>query len=1840
MKRSNHFQFTLFLLVFYFLQGNQLYASLGNLPIVFEKNQGQYSADIKYQAQVGRTGVRFLSEGISYYTLDYDSPSNITARVWNLHWGNTSPLMTIEQSDPNDLKFNYYLGENSANWQEQVPTFNNITYKNIYSNINLKFYRNDNDLEYDFEVLPGADISQIKMNYDGVNQLFVNAQGHLNIQGQFGNITETKPVAYQIVNGVKHLISTGFHQIDSMSIGFEINEPYDTALPLIIDPITLQWSAIFDINMVSSYKILEMDHSAIGVGNQWLYVTGQTAYQNVPTLPGNYTVNSKALAFVGAIADNGNSGYQFISVFSGNDVLGSGTIGRDIKFTPSKVVVSGTSFDADFPDFPSSLYNGSTIPANGVPRPIVIAVDIQTGVKLFCGDFGGQGNGYGVETDNSGNIYVAGTTLGGTSFYTNIGSTTTTDLDAFVVKLNASLNSTFSYKYLLASTGQDSCTDIKIDNANRIWLGGYTAQNIFPSGNSSNMLVTSGSGSVNGGAYLLRLVQAGNGSSASIDKCLLLKGDGFNCVYRIDLDNAQNLYAVGNTESTNLPTTANALSDNLFPVASGFAWKNSTSGTPALSYLTYIEGCKSQNYGVGQNEYWTDLGLRVDKGTGDAYIATQSYTNYSYDATKIIDNCTQNFPANDGDHFGRNRMLLYKLKSNGQQLQWLTKWGLPNASAPFKVVASSASSPVFGANGVYYAFITNRNTFPITPAPTYQWHAPLELPVSGVMCFKEANTICNAGPGGAVCANDPFTLGGTPTIFSPAGSNIQYEWTASDNSYVPPVANPTVNPSATTTYTLHVKATDGDGNSCDLTSCSTTVTIAQPVLTFNEIPCGGTGTTVTITKPGGSTSGSSFSLDGGTYQTSNVFLNVGEGLHTYDIKGSCSGQGTFTVTRQSCCMAEVKLTNPNVDMIVNHPALHPYVTINAGTVNLHYNGSLLIEGTFTVNQNFNFERCPSILMGNNATIQVMPSEKLTIQGSFIQACDKMWNGIYASNASSSIVIQNYTNAIATFNSQISDALCAVNVTSAPISITDCVFENNYQSINYSNETINNVSISGCTFRTVNSGIKGWIKNGTLLNAGKYGYSGIMSAQSTSAIGKNNVFSNLNVGIFSFWSETSIHDNYFDNIQMFNKEYFGTKPKDIFNSGGGAIISVGHYQNNFFGNPNENNPAPSGTALSKLLVYYTGQGYSDYHRRYSHTNCLFGIKSTGCEVLVDGAQMFGVNQGIVAQLAINRDVQILNSTIRETTGGISCVLNPGANVLVHNDSVITKNWTELEASEAQLTYQRYGHGIGVIELSSQMQGAASNDVLNNTVISHSKIGIYLKASGNSKIRNTRVSANDVTVVPHSKSGCPVQIPSCTSDQVGIQADQASGTIFNDNLVHGVNFSFSNGNRTIGLKANQSQDLLVQCNGFSQLRHGLYAYGNCNTHDLDEGLKGNHFADHYDGIYLLNDPANDGTFGDVCSGNRENNNEFAGNFALRKPAGNLPFYPLMIYRQTANVVQNFPDLIQTDASYTNLTQNNSQCNVSGFEVKVKPEVLASKWSCESYSPGSQLVYQPQAGDHISRLKVQLEDMIYGMMNYLNTDYFQPAALYIDRQYVFSQIYAYPALRDSSAVIDSFAKANDDPETRKLEETKLGFDSLMLDSTIDQAKWDALAMKLQELQSAEVFEANEARMLQFHQRLYDDSLDFSDQDADEIFAMANSCPYINGPAVYMARSLYALYDPLYSFDDLDACANAVTSKNGKPLQPFWEVFEEQQQSNVSETDNLLLIPNPNDGIFSLHWNDNSVTRIRILDVKGVVVYDTETMGENTKEVKLLVVPGFYTAELLAGKRHSGSAKFIVTR
>src|SRR5205807_435954 len=227
--------------------------SYGQLPLSFEANQGQTDRQVQFLAH-GRGYSLFLTPREAVFSFRPSSTAgqhprglmpkprliqdtSDTALVFvrmQLLGANPVPQMVGMEELPG--KANYFIGNDPHKWRTNVPTYARVKHANVYPGVDLVYYGNQGELEYDFVVQPGADPNAITLGFDGVDRLDVDSHGDLVLSTAGRSLHFRKPVVYQEEDSRRHAIAGGYVRKGPHQVGFRV-AAYDLARTLVIDPV-------------------------------------------------------------------------------------------------------------------------------------------------------------------------------------------------------------------------------------------------------------------------------------------------------------------------------------------------------------------------------------------------------------------------------------------------------------------------------------------------------------------------------------------------------------------------------------------------------------------------------------------------------------------------------------------------------------------------------------------------------------------------------------------------------------------------------------------------------------------------------------------------------------------------------------------------------------------------------------------------------------------------------------------------------------------------------------------------------------------------------------------------------------------------------------------------------------------------------------------------------------------------------------------------------------------------------------------------------------------------------------------------------------------------------------------------------------------------------------------------------------------------------------------------------------------------------------------------------------------------------------------------------------------
>ena len=222
------------------LKAETISAAYTKLPLSFERNDGQTDQRVRFTANgdgyqlflTGNEAVLALRQ-----TVSTTKEQQASYRVVRMHLMGANEEAKTSGVEMLPGKLNYFIGNDRNKWRTDVALFAKVRYQEIYNGIDLIYYGNQRQLEYDFEVSPGTDPRAIKLKFEGVDGVKLDKEdGSLRIAVDDSVVQLKRPKIYQTVkDGSRKEIRSGY-RVKGSFVEFFVGE-YDRNEPLIIDPI-------------------------------------------------------------------------------------------------------------------------------------------------------------------------------------------------------------------------------------------------------------------------------------------------------------------------------------------------------------------------------------------------------------------------------------------------------------------------------------------------------------------------------------------------------------------------------------------------------------------------------------------------------------------------------------------------------------------------------------------------------------------------------------------------------------------------------------------------------------------------------------------------------------------------------------------------------------------------------------------------------------------------------------------------------------------------------------------------------------------------------------------------------------------------------------------------------------------------------------------------------------------------------------------------------------------------------------------------------------------------------------------------------------------------------------------------------------------------------------------------------------------------------------------------------------------------------------------------------------------------------------------------------------------
>ena len=646
----------------------EITAQFYKLPLSFEKNEGQTHPSVRYLTRGPGYTFYFASDEMSMVLQKASSSS-----VLKMHFSGANTNPNIIGIDEQPGKSHYFIGNDPQKWQTQIPHFAKVCYQEIYPGIDVVFYGNPQQLEYDLCVAPGSNPRDIRLHIDGTQELSLYENGSLQLLTEDGQqIHMPKPTMYQIVEGNRVFIEGQFVLLAENDIGFSLQD-YDPSKELVIDPVLVYSTYLGgSANQSGSHIVVDSNGNA--------YITGDTTSTDFPTTAGAFQTFLAGMsnAFVTKLNATGTA--LVYSTYLGGD---ASDFGRGIKIDSSgNAYVTGFTFSPNFPVTPGAFQTTF----QGQEDAFVTKLNSSGSALIYSTYLGGNNLslGLGIAIDSSENAYITGFTQS-TNFPTIAGAFQTSlggHENAFMTKLN-STGSALIYSTYLGGNGMDAGIRIAVDGGGNAYIIGNVTSSNFPTTPGAFQTTFRGVEC----AFVAKINPSLSGPSSLVYSTLLSGSTGFTLGTDITINTSENAYVTGQTQATDFPTTPGAFqTTSPSPKGGAFVTKLNSIGS-ALIYSTYLGG---NNGDEGD-------GIAIDNN-GNAYIAGAT--------------TSMNFPITAGAIQttlpGVVSAFITKLNATGSALIYSTYLG-------GNFVDSAASIAVDSNGNAYVTGRTSSTNFPTTP---------------------------------------------------------------------------------------------------------------------------------------------------------------------------------------------------------------------------------------------------------------------------------------------------------------------------------------------------------------------------------------------------------------------------------------------------------------------------------------------------------------------------------------------------------------------------------------------------------------------------------------------------------------------------------------------------------------------------------------------------------------------------------------------------------------------------------------------------------------------------------------------------------------------------------------------------------------------------------------------------------------------------------------------------------------------------------------------------------------------------------------------------------------------
>ncbi len=549
-------------------------AILDEASLRFEPNVGQLDPAVRYFARAPGYSLQLTAREAR---LSLGAGDSVRLRLRNAR-----PNPRLEPLEPLASTSSYFLGRRPESWKTAVPHYAKVRYAGLYPGIDLVFYGNGRQLEYDFVVAPGADPERIALRFDGAAGVRLEA-GELVVRAGERELRQRAPVAYQQIDGRRVAVPAAY-ALAGGEVRFLLGD-YDRRQRLVIDPV-LVYSTFLGGSNADTATAIAADSS----GRIW--VAGFYGGQNFPVTADRLGESSGGGldVFVARLnpAKSGVESLEFSAFLGGAQTEQPSAILVD---DAGDVYLTGYTTSSNFPLAGEAR---QTSAGGGRDAFLVKLTAADGGALLYSTFSGGPGHeeGNAIALDAARRVHIVGYTESRENFPLAgepLQGSNRGGWDSFlaVFDLTKAAAETLAYSTYFGGVSTDLATAVAVDRAGIVHLAGYTISDDFPVAGDAFF----GDQKGRGDAFLAKFDLTRPGLEALIYSSYF-GGTELDVAYAMLFDAGGGVWLAGYTLSKNLPLagdpaqSTNAGNTDLFLARLDLT----RPAADQLTYATYLGG--------------------------------------------------------------------------------------------------------------------------------------------------------------------------------------------------------------------------------------------------------------------------------------------------------------------------------------------------------------------------------------------------------------------------------------------------------------------------------------------------------------------------------------------------------------------------------------------------------------------------------------------------------------------------------------------------------------------------------------------------------------------------------------------------------------------------------------------------------------------------------------------------------------------------------------------------------------------------------------------------------------------------------------------------------------------------------------------------------------------------------------------------------------------------------------------------------------------------------------------------------------------------------------------------